>query len=413
MDYVRTSGLHVLLLAACVAATGGLFLRAPRRQRAEAAMFGLALLLLLAAFASSPVEALQAALDHLQRGSRILAEADESLPLFHAGIAGAIDSLGLALFGLAIVFALLLRRPHPLAWVFGIVLASDLFFAMEQSRFSRQLAGSLAVAAALAVARAGSLPRWRLAAAVCAIVLILPTPAIFARAEGPHEVLALTRTSLEFLRERTPDAGGLRDPSVAPAYAVMAPWVVGNLVATLGERPVIASPFGQTADAERAIARSIEAFAERDPERLFEQLRRERARFLFTLPYPGGNESLSIAPSVLPCAELLRRAPLALGHFRLRFTAAEPWRGAPVGRIYEVVPGAHLVAPGDSFSVRIVLKDGTVLLGTASRELVVPWAREDLAGPIRVTSAGGEWEFAPDAAAVLSGGSVSPELGRH
>jgi asparagine N-glycosylation enzyme membrane subunit Stt3 len=423
IDYVRLSGFHVALLAAIALGLALPFLRTPRRHRRpvpELAGGALAGLVLLGYVALSPlVPALRTALSHLGRHSLILAEADESAPLFASGFSSALDSLGAALFALPLVAILLVlaaRRRHPAALVLLAAVAAETAFTLSQNRFARPLIGTLAVAAPLALLAARRIGGERILAALLFVACIAPTGRIFPRAEGPHEVLSLTRGTLAFLRDRTPSPGDRWDPNKIPSYGVLGPWIVGHLVATVGERPVVASPFGQVEEAERAVLRSARAYGETDGEKLFALCSEIGIRYALAIPYPGGQGALSRAlerPVETPLLETLREKPAALGHFRPVFLTPEKLGDRPLGRVYEVVPGAHLglsAAAGTRFKLVVPLLDGSTLEaeGDAGQDPVVPYAGEDLAGPIQVAIQGKTLAFSPSVEALRLGSKVKP-----
>lgn len=423
IDYVRLSGFHVALLAATALGLALPFLASPRRRRRpvpELAGGALAGLVVLGYAVLSPLlPALATALSHLGRHSLILAEADESAPLFASSFSSALDSLGAALFALplaAMLLALAARRRHPAALVLLAAVAAETAFTLSQNRFARPLVGTLAVAAPLALLAARRVGGERILAVLLFVACLAPTGRIFPRAEGPHEVLSLTRGTLAFLRDRTPSAGDPWDAKKIPSYGVLGPWIVGHLVATIGERPVVASPFGQVEEAERAVLRSARAYAEEDGEKLFALCSEIGIRYALAFPYPGGHGALSRAlerPVEHPLLEALRERPAALGHFRPVFLTPEKLGDRPLGRVYEVVPGAHLAlsgAAGSRFKLVVPLRDGSVLEaeGEAATDPVVPYAGEDLAGPIQVTILGKTLAFSPTVESLRLGGKVKP-----
>ena len=290
-DYYRLSGFHVSLHALLLAAAGALLLRAPsRRLRLTALVASAAGLLAFApgslGFAGECVRAL----GHLGRSSAILSEAVESLPLLWDASGFTLQrasTLTLALPLLLAAALLPLRRQPVPAWLtplagwFALLLAITL----AQSRFTRPLLGVAAVLAGLLAQRAAAEPRRSasaLAARLAAAVLILPPPEALVPSTSESRFVQGVEPALAFLRTSTPDPGGLWDPRQAPAWGVLSDWSVGHLIVTRGERPALASPFGQVAEAEAAAEQARAIFHLPDPASAARSCRQRALRYALT-----------------------------------------------------------------------------------------------------------------------------------
>ena len=347
IDYVRLSGFHVVVLACVVLLAAGLFLRAPGRTRLPL-LAGAAAATLVAAAVKPLAAAALLATGHLGRNSQILSQADESRPLFSGGLSSAAESLGFGLVAVPLVVGLLFRgalarRPRA-ALLLGCLLPV-LGAALLQNRFVRPLGGVLAVAAAVALCealRAGQQRLPRLVAAAAAIALALPLPGLF-EPRAPSRVLTLVQSALDFLREQTPSAGDPWDAAARPAWAVLSPWTIGHLVITLGERPAVATPFGQVAEAEAAVESSLTVFGATDQRRARDRGRAAGARYLLVTPWPGGEEALEdeAGPPEEPghprVLAQLREGAADPAFFRELFVSEEQFEGLPATRIFELV----------------------------------------------------------------------------
>jgi hypothetical protein len=173
------------------------------------------------------------------------------------------------------------------------------------------------------LSRVGSLGA-RLATAA---LLIVPPGALTPAPAGMRYVEGL-RPALSYLRRSTPDPGGLFDPTQRPAWAVLSDWSLGHLIVTLGERPVLASPLGQTPPAEEADLKVRAIFAMTDPPAAARLCRQSDLRYALVyapLPLPTG------PPRTLK-GMLLRGAP-AKG-FKEVFVDQQSDR---IARVYQIV----------------------------------------------------------------------------
>lgn len=433
-DYLRLSGFHVALPAAVLLGTAGLLAWRGRKRKASRRVVLLALVgaAVLCLEAPGLWEQLRTAQQHLGRGSLMLAEADEAVPLFSGGVGSALAHLGGALLALPLVLALLVRaaRRHGLALVMAVTLLAAAVPCLAQTRFARPLAGTLAAAAALAVAY--GLGRHaqrfeRVAAGLSLGLLALPSVASLGPVPGPHPVLALTASSLTWLREQTPSPGPVWDVQARPTYGVLAPWVMGHLLATVAERPAYASPFGQAVEAEQALADTARVFAELDGERVFRRCRELEARYVLALPYPGGRASLERAlghgwpQGVLPALERLRRMPALTGHFRHRFASREQQEGKPLARVFEVVEGARVTVRGPPHArFRLVgtlasapgprLEEEGELDDRGEARLTLPHATEDWEGGLVLELGASRTELQTTEAQVTRGAALTVDL---
>ncbi len=344
-DYVRLSGFHVAVHALLLAgACAPLALSRVRRFRA-AGLCGLASGLgVFALFARAVAGEAARGLSHLGRGSRILSEALESTPLFRGGLTGETASMAataiVAVPIAAAAVALLVSRQRARVPMWLAPLAGWAAFlsaiAVAQTRFARPAIGACAALVGLLVqrnAKRGTRGAQALAALVAALFLVLPPPAAFLPfVEDDVEFVEGLAPALAFLRDRTPDPGGLYSPRERPKWAVLADWNLGHLVAALAERPVLASPFGQVAEAEDAVAFVREQLGSEDLPGAARACREKDLRYALVYERPPkADEALRTV-----------RARLAAGGpapgFRPLF--ASPAANGRVARVFEIVsPG--------------------------------------------------------------------------
>lgn len=340
-DYVRLSGFHVAAHALLLAAASAPLAFAPLRRLRAAGAGGVALGLgVFALFARAVLGEAARGLAHLGRSSRILSEALESTPLFHGGLSGETASMAATaivaapIAAAAVILLALRQRGRIPTWLAPLAgwAAFLSAIAVAQTRFARPAIGASAVLVGLLLqsdARAGLRGVQALAARLAALFLVLPPPAAFLPfAEDDVEFVEGLEPALAFLRERTPDPGGLYRPGERPSWGVLADWNLGHLVAALGERPVVASPFGQVAEAEDAVAFVRAQLASEDPLQAARTCRERGLRYALVYeraPRPGD------APRTV-------RARLASGAapgFRPLFSA--PAANERVARVFEIV----------------------------------------------------------------------------
>jgi dolichyl-diphosphooligosaccharide--protein glycosyltransferase len=275
-DYVRLSGFHVGLHAAmllCFAAL--LVVLAPVRALRRAALgLGLAALAVASWMGPAIVAEVHRALGHLGRGSAILSVAEESSPLFATDLNLALSqTLVPAVVALLAAAALHWRARRTLAWLVPMAGWLAIFAAATgaQARFARPLTPIAAVLAGVLVQRFMSTRTpGRLAgitARLAAVALLVPPPVVLsAYSDEPARFVQGLAPALAWMRENTPSAGDPTKPSQRPAWAVLAEWQLGHLITALAQRPVLASPFGQTPEAEHAAALARDILKQRSSE---------------------------------------------------------------------------------------------------------------------------------------------------
>lgn len=347
-DYVRLSGFHVAAHALLLAAASAPLALAPIRRLRAAGWCGLVLGLGgFAVFARAVLGEVARGLSHLGRESPILSEALESYPLFRGGLSGEAVSLAATAIVAAPIAAaagiLLARRQRSRAPAWLVPLAGWVALlsaiAAAQVRFARPMVGACAVLVGLmvqAAARNGLEGAPKIAARLAALFLVLPPPAAFAPfAEDDVQFLEGLEPALAYLRLQTPEPGGLYLPGQRPAWGVLADWNLGHLISALGERPVAASPFGQVAEAEGAVAFVRAQLASEDPAQAARACLEKGLRYALVyqrLPKPGEQ------PRTL--RDRLASGAVAPG-FRPVF--AWPSAGDRVARVFEIVdPGGEV-----------------------------------------------------------------------
>ncbi|MGC4117193.1 MAG: hypothetical protein QM765_22055 [Myxococcales bacterium] len=289
-DYVRLSGFHVGLHAlVALGFSSLLFVIAPlRRLRWLALGTGLVSLATALGLAPGMAAELGRALEHLGRGSAILSIAEESNPLFATELNVQLSlTLVPAVVALLAAAGLHWRSRRSIAWLVPMAgwLALFSVATVAQARFARPLLPIAALTAGLLVQRLNRLQARGRAASfasrLAAAALLVPPPVVMlAYSDDPARFVEGLTPALAWMRTHTPEAGDWADPSKPPAWAVVADWQLGHLITALAERPVLASPFGQTSEAERAAMLAHDILKQSSPEEALRVCRENRLRYL-------------------------------------------------------------------------------------------------------------------------------------
>lgn len=324
IDYYGLSGFHVWALGAFASAAYLFSLMVRARIVARLGWF-----VASATGVASPwvISELWRAAQHMARKSALIADSQESVPLFSDGLAASLPWLGGTLFATPVLLGLLWvtsnRRRRATVWMAASSLFAFGALALLQGRFLRPAVGAVAAAAVVAAFQSRHVgPRLARHVAVACLGLLLALPA---DVPGPREdpwngFVPAIEPLIETLRA-LPREG-----------AVLAPWNMGYFIAALSGHAVIASPMGQLAEAEDAAEWSHAAFSELDEAGLLKRCDERGVGYVLAMAEPAGRQRAD------SFSEKLRRDPKASTHFHLVTTSAAMRDGVPLYRLFSVVP---------------------------------------------------------------------------
>ena len=345
------------------------------RRAASAAAVGAGVaVLVLAALPGLATTGAADAFAWLTRGEEFQAVVKESQPLLvrhgqlFLGRGLVLLSAGMFLAPVAIA-ALVLRARWERRADLGILAAwsaAFLLLALAQWRFAVDAAPALALLLPSAVegAAAAAPPRRRRllagAAAAVGIALCLPVLVWYQTRPVADRVRArkmlLTVTAARWLGEHSPRTSGWIAPGPPPEYGVLVPWGSGHAIRYVAERPVVQDNFGDDVGREGFEAAEAYFSAESEPDalRILEAL---RVRYVLVDP-TGSGHGRGYGPASMYARlrrsdeGLDRTATEAFGspaRHRLLYESGplDPRGGEPQWKLFEVVPGAHLVGRAD------------------------------------------------------------------
>ncbi len=216
----------------------------------------------------------------------ILAMAEESSPLWNDPVwAYALLGALLLVAPLAVVGAVVLARREVRALGAVVPLLVFLPLAAGQARFAYPALGFLAVVLwpglrALEQAWLGGRQRWSRALSGASVVA-LATLVLQVQFSEPAPGLARhLRPAIEWLKANTPAPSPSPWSAEQPAWGVLSNHLAGHLILLWGERPVMASTFGQASWHRKANAEATAILAQHDVAKAVAEAKAQHLRYL-------------------------------------------------------------------------------------------------------------------------------------